>query len=79
MRDSVTEERITVETRYNEHANNEFNGYNEHTFWSPHVEMTLCAMHITNQSCERTNFVEHSLNRDFTVVPVLIRSPRQSS
>ena len=37
-----------VETVYNEHANNEFNTYNEHTFCSPHVKIMLCAMRITN-------------------------------
>ena len=38
----------TVETRYNEHANNELNRYklsiNEHTYGSPHVKIVLCAM-----------------------------------
>ena len=40
----------TVETRYNEHANNDLHRYDEHTFWSPHVEKMLCAMRITNKS-----------------------------
>ena len=39
-----------VESCYNEHANNEFNRYNEHTFWSSHVKIMLCAMLITKQS-----------------------------
>ena len=39
---------ITVETRYNEHANNKFDRYNEHTFGSSHVKIMLCEMCIPN-------------------------------
>ena len=38
----------TVETCYDEHAKNDFNRYNEHTFWSSHVKIMLYEMRVTN-------------------------------
>ena len=46
-----TERRIRIysrNSRYNEHANNEFNRYNEHNFGFPRVKILLCAMLVTN-------------------------------
>ena len=42
----------TIKTRYNEHANNEFNRYNVQIFGSPHVKIMLYAMRITSYSLE---------------------------
>ena len=39
--------KLTLETLIDEHANNEFNRYNEYSLGSPHVKTMPCAMLIT--------------------------------
>ena len=61
----------TVETRYNEHANNEFNRYDEHNFASADVKIVLYAINAYNEfiviTYEFPGSLEHSLYRVFTV------------